>query len=80
MTGSLIVYSIVFMRYATAVTPWNPLLFACHAVNEVAQLAQGGRWVNYWYLGGRERTSTTPAGAVETAVEKVKTAAEQAKK
>lgn len=79
MTGSLIVYSIVFMRYATAVTPWNPLLFACHAVNEVAQLAQGGRWVNYWYLGGREK-ATSPTGAVNAAVEKVKNAAEQVKK
>lgn len=47
MTGSLIVYSLVFMRYATQVTPWNPLLFACHFVNEGAQLTQGFRWINY---------------------------------
>ncbi|KAF5104486.1 hypothetical protein DV451_000557 [Geotrichum candidum] len=39
----------------TAVTPWNPLLFGCHAVNEVAQLGQAFRWTNYWYFGGHER-------------------------
>ncbi|KAG5363900.1 Mitochondrial pyruvate carrier 1 [Yarrowia sp. B02] len=55
MTGSLIVYSLVFMKYATAVTPWNPLLFGCHFVNECAQLGQGARYVNYWYFGGREK-------------------------
>ncbi|CDO57614.1 similar to Saccharomyces cerevisiae YGL080W FMP37 Putative protein of unknown function [Geotrichum candidum] len=55
MTGSLVIYSLVFMKYATAVTPWNPLLFGCHAVNEVAQLGQAFRWTNYWYFGGHER-------------------------
>jgi mitochondrial pyruvate carrier 1 len=54
MTGSLIVYSMVFMRYALALTPANYLLFGCHFVNECAQLGQGGRWVNYWYLGGNK--------------------------
>ncbi|PRT55351.1 Mitochondrial pyruvate carrier 1 [Wickerhamiella sorbophila] len=46
MTFSLIGYSAVFMRYATQVTPWNPLLFLCHFVNEGAQLGQGYRFVN----------------------------------
>ncbi|KAG5362562.1 putative mitochondrial pyruvate carrier 1 [Yarrowia sp. C11] len=55
MTGSLIVYSLVFMKYATAVTPWNPLLFGCHFVNECAQLGQGARYANYWWFGGREK-------------------------
>ncbi|EGV65792.1 pyruvate transporter mpc1 [Yamadazyma tenuis] len=50
MTGSLIVYSIAFMRYSMAVSPKNYLLFGCHAVNEVAQLAQGFRWANHHYF------------------------------
>lgn len=50
MTGSLIVYSMVFMRYSMAVIPKNYLLFGCHAVNEVAQLGQGFRWLKYNYL------------------------------
>lgn len=49
MTGSLIVYSLVFMRYSMAVTPQNYLLFGCHFVNEVAQLAQGFRWAKNHY-------------------------------
>lgn len=43
------------LQSSTAVTPWNPLLFGCHAVNEVAQLGQAFRWTNYWYFGGHER-------------------------
>ncbi|KAK9460711.1 uncharacterized protein V1516DRAFT_677440 [Lipomyces oligophaga] len=62
MTGSLIIYSLVFMRYSMAITPVNYLLFGCHFVNETAQLIQGGRFVNYWYFGGRERALvTTPS-------------------
>ncbi|WLF78313.1 pyruvate transporter mpc1 [Lodderomyces elongisporus] len=49
MTGSLILYSLVFMRYSMAVTPKNYLLFGCHLVNEIAQLGQGYRWVSYHY-------------------------------
>lgn len=49
MTGSLIVYSLVFMRYSMAVTPQNYLLFGCHFVNELAQLAQGFRWTKHHY-------------------------------
>lgn len=50
MTGSLIVYSMVFMRYSVAISPKNYLLFACHAVNETAQLAQGYRWLAHHYF------------------------------
>ncbi|CAN6664351.1 mitochondrial pyruvate carrier 1 [Trichomonascus vanleenenianus] len=65
MTGSLILYSLVFMRYSMAVTPWNPLLFGCHFVNECAQLGQGIRWVNHWYLGGHEKAiAAKPIAAV----------------
>jgi len=30
------------------VTPRNYLLFACHVINETAQLGQAYRYVNYW--------------------------------
>ncbi|EEQ38265.1 putative 60S ribosomal protein [Clavispora lusitaniae] len=49
MTGSLIVYSLVFMRYSLAISPKNYLLFGCHFVNECAQLAQGYRYATNYY-------------------------------
>ncbi|GEQ72469.1 hypothetical protein JCM33374_g6156 [Metschnikowia sp. JCM 33374] len=49
MTGSLIMYSLVFMRYSLAISPKNYLLFGCHFVNEAAQLGQGFRWLKYHY-------------------------------
>ncbi|KAK9467644.1 mitochondrial pyruvate carrier, partial [Lipomyces arxii] len=55
MTGSLIIYSLIFMRYSMAITPKNYLLLGCHVVNETAQLAQGARYLNFWYFGGREK-------------------------
>jgi hypothetical protein len=48
MTGALIIYSATFMRYSMAVTPRNYLLFACHFINEGAQLTQGYRYLHYW--------------------------------
>lgn len=54
MTGSLIVYSLVFMRYALAVTPQNYLLFGCHVVNETAQLGQGFRWAKHHFSGEKK--------------------------
>jgi len=54
MTGALTIYSATFMRYALAVSPKNYLLFACHFVNEGAQLTQGYRWMQYHKWGGRE--------------------------
>lgn len=54
MTGALIVYSGVFMRYAMAVTPQNYLLFACHLINESAQLGQGYRYLHYNYFSSDE--------------------------
>ena len=48
MTAALTVYSATFMRYALAVTPKNPLLFACHFINFGAQLTQGARYLQYW--------------------------------
>lgn len=40
---------------AWRVIPRNYLLFACHATNATAQTIQGGRFVNYWYMGGKEK-------------------------
>lgn len=37
MTGALIIYSSVFMKYSMAVTPKNYLLFGCHFVNWFSQ-------------------------------------------
>ena len=38
------VYSLLFMRFAWAITPRNYLLLACHACNEGVQLNQMRRW------------------------------------
>ena len=43
------------MRFAWRVQPRNYLLFACHATNATAQVIQEGRFVNYWYMGGKEK-------------------------
>lgn len=64
MTGALIVYSAVFMRYSMAVTPKNYLLLGCHMVNEAAQLGQAYRYLDYNYLSGKpksEPVAPTPA-------------------
>jgi hypothetical protein len=45
----------IFMRFAWRVQPRNYLLFACHATNATAQVAQTGRWLQYWKFGGREQ-------------------------
>eukprot|EP00835_Amoeboradix_gromovi_P001554 NODE_72_length_23514_cov_0.560624.p15 type:complete len:115 gc:universal NODE_72_length_23514_cov_0.560624:22681-22337(-) len=52
MTIALGAYSILFMRFAVKVQPRNNLLFACHFTNEIAQLVQGYRFLNYHYLSG----------------------------
>jgi hypothetical protein len=46
MTSSLAVYSLLFMRWAIAVTPANYPLLVCHVSNEAVQLVQLGRWAN----------------------------------
>ncbi|KAL6939433.1 pyruvate transporter mpc1 [Hanseniaspora osmophila] len=55
MTGALVVYSAAFMKFALAVQPTNYLLFGCHAINEVAQLGQGFRYLNYHYFGDNKK-------------------------
>lgn len=42
------------MRFAWQVQPRNMLLFACHATNEVAQVVQLTRFINYNYLTNKE--------------------------
>ncbi len=41
---ALAVYSLLFMRWALAVTPANYPLLVCHVSNEVVQLVQLGRY------------------------------------
>jgi hypothetical protein len=80
MTGALIIYSATFMRYALAVQPKNYLLFACHFVNEGAQLTQGYRWLSYHQWGGREKILKAKAeGAVGEVKGKAEEAAEKAR-
>jgi len=50
MTTALAIYSCLFMRFAWKVQPRNLFLLSCHMTNEVAQLTQGARFVNYHYL------------------------------
>ncbi|XP_037079926.1 mitochondrial pyruvate carrier 1-like [Pollicipes pollicipes] len=63
MTVALTCYSAVFMRFAWMVQPRNLLLFACHFTNECAQITQLGRFINYEYLGGREKKLAAVAAA-----------------
>lgn len=66
MTGALIMYSGVFMKYALAVQPKNFLLFGCHIVNESAQIAQAFRFLNYHYLSGNEPVAKDATPAVKS--------------
>ena len=47
MTGVMIGYSSLFMRFAYMVQPRNYLLFACHTFNVAAQLNQMRRAIEY---------------------------------
>lgn len=72
MTGALTIYSATFMRYSLAVSPRNYLLFACHFVNEAAQLTQGYRWMQYHKWGGKEEEMKLKAEkGIKGAVDKV---------
>ena len=63
------------MRYSMAVTPKNYLLFGCHLVNFTAQSTQAYRFINWWYMGEREKALETRAkeglGKVEEKAEGV---------
>ena len=78
MTGALCIYAVTFARYSLAVTPPNYLLFACHVVNGGAQFTQGFRFINYHYMGGKEKMAVDVdaaqakvAGASQAAKDKV---------
>jgi hypothetical protein len=77
MTGALCIYSATFMRYSLAVQPKNYLLFACHFVNEGAQLTQGYRYLQWHNWGGKEKAGL--AGGVETVKEKAREVEEKTK-
>ncbi|GHJ87768.1 hypothetical protein NliqN6_4170 [Naganishia liquefaciens] len=77
MSPTLAGYSAVFMRFAWRVQPRNYLLFACHATNAAAQMVQCGRFVNYWYMGGREKAHPV-SSRIEDAAGKVKEVATDA--
>ncbi|XP_011878616.1 PREDICTED: mitochondrial pyruvate carrier 1-like [Vollenhovia emeryi] len=55
MTLALCLYSAMFMRFAIKVQPRNMLLFACHIVNEGAQITQGSRFIKHHYLSKKEQ-------------------------
>ncbi|XP_053980479.1 mitochondrial pyruvate carrier 1 [Hylaeus anthracinus] len=54
MTLALCLYSAMFMRFALKVQPRNLLLFACHFVNEGAQLTQGFRFIKHQFSPKKE--------------------------
>ncbi|XP_058906199.2 mitochondrial pyruvate carrier 1-like protein [Kogia breviceps] len=60
MMTTLILYSMVFMRFAYLVQPRNLMLMACHGTNVVAQSMQGNRYLIYHYGG---TTAATAAAA-----------------
>jgi len=78
MTGALVIYSATFMRYALAVTPKNYLLFACHFVNEGAQLTQGYRYLQYNNWGGKEKALQNVTAAVKDEAHKVEAKVKEA--
>jgi len=77
MTTALACYSMVFMRFAWRVQPRNYLLFACHVTNATAQIVQGGRFINYWYMGGYEKSRTHPSSQPELPLATTQTKATQ---
>ncbi|KAH8100698.1 UPF0041-domain-containing protein [Cristinia sonorae] len=78
MTSALAAYSLVFTRFAWRVIPRNYLLFACHGTNVTAQLIQESRFINYWYMGGREKKLESQSkGKVLEAVEAAKAEAKK---
>lgn len=80
MTFALAGYSGVFMRYAMAVTPVNYLLFGCHVVNFTAQCTQGYRYVDYNYMGGKQKYLDARAKeGLNSAGEKIEGAAKDIK-
>lgn len=63
MTGTLCLYSALFMRFAWRVEPRNYILFACHATNECVQMYNFQRWAR-WSLNNP--TSSISSSAINT--------------
>ncbi|KAK0754251.1 hypothetical protein B0T18DRAFT_33573 [Schizothecium vesticola] len=83
MTFALTIYSATFMRYSLAVQPKNYLLFGCHLINEVSQLTQGYRYVDWHHWGGKDAAQAalaTGKDAVKAVEGKVAAVAEAVKK
>jgi hypothetical protein len=80
MTGALCIYAVTFARYSLAVRPPNYLLFACHVINGGAQFTQMFRFVNYNYMGGREKLAVEAEKTKDVVQEKAKDAVEAVKK
>ena len=57
--------------------PRNYLLFACHATNATAQSIQGARFINYWYMGGKEKSASEAKGPVTQAIEATRAEADK---
>ena len=70
MTGSLILYSVLFARFAWMVQPRNILLLGCHLTNVTLQVTQMYRYYDYEYLGGKAKLAqaaiAAPAIVAET--------------
>ncbi|CEF96487.1 Mitochondrial pyruvate carrier [Ostreococcus tauri] len=49
MTGALVVYSGLFMRFAWRVAPRNYILLACHTANAHVQAYNLQRWARWQY-------------------------------
>ncbi|KAK0385548.1 hypothetical protein NLU13_6727 [Sarocladium strictum] len=79
MTGALCIYAITFARYSVAVTPPNYLLLACHVINGGAQFTQMFRFVNYNYMGGREKLAVQAEKAKDVVQDKAKDAVQAVK-
>jgi hypothetical protein len=70
MSGTMILYSGLFMRYAWCITPRNYLLLACHTFNVAAQGNQLRRGLEYKLenegTGAMAEINTMAAGAAAT--------------
>jgi len=53
MTGTMCIYSLLFIRWSLAIKPANYPLFVCHISNELAQLTELSRWTN-WKLQNKK--------------------------
>jgi mitochondrial pyruvate carrier 1 len=73
MTAALMIYSVLFMRFALRVQPTNYLLFACHITNECAQTYQMQRklgGVDYFYKPDKATGSPTARGLADALPER----------